>query len=198
MNPYLLTASSNKTIYLKCDKICYHGTYKTTCNSFYAGKRCPYCVGKKVHKKDSFGTFHIGETDIDFIHKYWSSANTVDLFAIAPQSHKKIFMKCVQKQCHPDYEVSASKFTAGKRCPYCSHQKIVSSETAAITHPLTIELWSDKNASTPFEYYSSSGKKVWWKCENGLHDDYLRDFNNSTKRGFMCPKCVILRKTSAL
>lgn len=51
-------------------------------------------------------------------------------------------------------------------------------------------VWSDKNKKSPFEYAPSSNHKVWWKCLDKKHEDYLRSCDVSIKCEFRCPKCV--------
>lgn len=55
------------------------------------------------------------------------------------------------------------------------------------------DFWSDKNEKNPSEYDKYGKEKVWWKCENGIHDDYLRMIKSSTVRDYKCPKCGHIR-----
>ena len=51
-------------------------------------------------------------------------------------------------------------------------------------------VWSDKNDKTPYDYAPFSNYKVWWKCENGIHDDYKLAINNQNGiNHFQCIKC---------
>ena len=81
----------------------------------------------------------------------------------------------------------------GNRCPYCSNRP-------GKLHPLDslgkiledkglLDLWSDKNTKSPYEYPPMSNKKVWWKCLDKKHDDYFRKINNSNIYDFRCPDC---------
>ena len=122
LDPFSIAPNSNKTkIWIKCQEKVYHDDYKLTCNSFTQGKRCPLCRknGGKVHSKDSFAQHHIDNTDKDFLEKYWSDKNTVDPFSIAPNSHKKVWIKCQNDDEHEDYEVTCTNFTKGRRCGNC-------------------------------------------------------------------------------
>lgn len=55
--------------------------------------------------------------------------------------------------------------------------------------PESCNVWSDKNNTTPHDYTSTSREKVWWKCENGKHDDFYRAVLNASTYDFRCPKC---------
>jgi len=50
-------------------------------------------------------------------------------------------------------------------------------------------LWSPKNVDAlPSDFHYGSGKKVWWKCQNG-HPDYEMPICKKSKRNFGCPYC---------
>lgn len=51
------------------------------------------------------------------------------------------------------------------------------------------ELWSDKNNSSCDEYSIWDRRKFLWKCENGIHEDFIRSIFSSTSKNFTCPKC---------
>ena len=55
--------------------------------------------------------------------------------------------------------------------------------------PMSLDVWSDKNNKTPFDYTKGSSDEVWWKCENGLHDDYYRMISRTVSYNFRCPEC---------
>ena len=51
-------------------------------------------------------------------------------------------------------------------------------------------LWSNKNIKTPFEYSPFSHETVYLKCENDIHEDYLRTLSDFSLHPFrLCPKC---------
>ena len=59
-------------------------------------------------------------------------------------------------------------------------------------------IWSGKNNMSPFELSPNSAKKVWWRCIDGKHEDYLRACSNSFICDFRCPKCVKDMKNSII
>ena len=56
--------------------------------------------------------------------------------------------------------------------------------------------WSDKNGFSPFEITYKSGKICWWKCLEGIHEDYQRTCHNSTAYDYRCPECSKERNES--
>jgi hypothetical protein len=55
--------------------------------------------------------------------------------------------------------------------------------------PSMIGRWSEKNEKSPYEYAPHSEYKVWLKCPEGKHDDYLQRIANAVTYGFTCRQC---------
>ena len=83
-------------------------------------------------------------------------------------------------------------------CIYCTGRKVHPLDSFGNIHKEAIDLWSDKNDKSPFEYSPSSNQKVWIKCENDLHEDYLRAVKDIHERGFRYPECYKINKESRL
>lgn len=198
VNPYHISKNYNGKIWIKCIKISYHDSYETICTNFVKGQRCPYCVGRKVHSKDSFAQYHIDHTDKDFIKKYWSNKNSIDPFSISPNSAKKVWIKCQEKEYHRDYLVKCDNFTRGNRCPYCHpfashkvHQKDSFAQWCIdnVDKDFMNKYWSDKNKINPYDISSRSTTKIWIKCqETDYHGDYETTCNVFTAN-HRCPYC---------
>lgn len=57
------------------------------------------------------------------------------------------------------------------------------------TFPEILERWSDKNTKSPYEYAPHSAEKVWFKCPDGKHEDYLQKIANAVIYDFTCRRC---------
>lgn len=120
----------------------------------------------------------------------WSSLNTISPYDIAKGSIKKIvWLRCLKNPDHPDYLQSPNVISRGVGCPYCASRKVCESNSLSHFYPQVKDLWSRKNTLPPSEYTPYSEKKVWWKCPEGKHDDFLRIISNSVIYDFRCPKC---------
>lgn len=130
INPWDITKQSHETVYIWRQDKDYHGSYGITVANFYNGNRRGYYNNKKVHPKDSFRQWAIDNIDEDFMTKYWSPKNIVDPFKIAPNSNKKVWILCQEKEYHNEleggYQITPKDFYQGNRCPYCStkHGKV--------------------------------------------------------------------------
>ena len=195
LNPYHIYKNSTKKVKIKCIKKDYHGNYSIDPHHFYAGKRCPYCCSfhGKVHPKDSFGQWLINNYGEDAIEKYWSSKNTIDPFTIAPQSNKKIWILCQNKDYHNDnggYKTTVRNFYYGNRCPYCSSQKVHPKDSFGKLYPDKAKYWSKNNKKSPFDVLPYSNKKYKFICEKcGGEFKRSLDYLNVNSTGVICREC---------
>lgn len=152
---------------------------------------CRYCNSFAQHLINLYGE--------DALEKYWDyEMNTVDPWQILKSCHQKVWIKCQDVDYHDSYEVFCDDFYMGNRCPYCSSKKVHPKDSLGALYPHVLNIWSDKNKKSPFEYAPNSNKKVWWKCFDGLHNDYLKSINQANKNNFHCRECSMLMKSSYL
>lgn len=104
-----------------------------------------------------------------------------------PKSGRKVWWRC--KDQH-EWEATIDKRSgAGRGCPYCTNKKVGYGNSLAELFPdLAKEWFTEGNVNiTPFEVASGSGKRVWWKCENGhIFEAKVAD---RTRRGSKCKHC---------
>lgn len=189
--PNEICYSSNKKYWFKCPRKLHNSELKYT-NAFMNGQegsiRCKAC--------NSFAQWGIDNLGDDFLEKYWdyNRNKNIDPWHINYRSSiNKFWIKCQEKDYHESYKTFCANFVAGVRCPYCCNKN-------GKIHPLDslgklledkglLNIWSDKNQKSPYEYAPVSGKEVWWKCPEGKHDDFLRIISNSNIYGFRCHYC---------
>lgn len=198
IDPYFISKSSHVFVWLKCLEKPYHGSYKIRCDSFTKNHRCPICASKIVHPLDSFGQFGIDNIDPDFCNKYWGTKNSKSPFEYALHSNKKVWIKCNNKDYHGEFLISCTKFVEGRGCPYCINRMVHPLDSLATKHPNCIGLWSELNDSSPYEHAPCGTRDVYWKCESGIHEDYMRPPVSSAACDFRCPKCSSERTSSFL
>ena len=185
-NPEDVAYQSNKKYYFKCNNDKTHHSEETViCKITTRNKKmiCSQC--------NSFAQYLINQKEINFLNLYWSDKNIMNPWKIAHRSLQKVWIKCQEKDYHEDYEISCANFCKGERCPYCSGRKVHKLDSLGTLYPKSLNIWSDKNVKSPYEYASKSNQKVWWKCPDGKHKDYLREITNSIICGFRCPRCII-------
>ena len=219
-----LTEGSGALVEVKCDcKDCKTPYLKPMMWKDYKryvhkdGKYYCYTCNIRLKAKDilktrlingySFAQWGIDNIGEDFLEKYWDYEKNDEL-GINPleigcgyRKHK-IWIKCQKKDYHGSYETTCNTFMQKIRCPYCRRN-------SGKVHPLDslgkiledkglLGIWSDKNKKSPYGYAPHSMQKVWWKCLNGKHKDYLRKISDSFRCDFRCSGCVAERDESFL
>lgn len=115
-------SNNNKMVWMKCQNKDYHGSYSVRLNNFIKGRRCPYCINRKIHPKDSLGWYITDNYGEKFLWKLWSYKNDKTPFEYAPMSGKKIWWKC-ENDKHEEYFRSIQKsYHRGFRCPKCGKE----------------------------------------------------------------------------
>jgi hypothetical protein len=183
--------------WFKCPKGFHQSELKSIKSYTLVNKDSLYC---KVC--NSFAQWGIDNIDKDFLDKYWdwnkNNELEIDPWKVNRAYNKKVFIICQEKNYHESYPVSCHGFFQGNRCPYCSGKSLNRLDSLGILCPEIIEIWSNKNQKTPYEYSLHSTKRIWWKCENKKHEDYYRSIHATNQCKFCCPACVKERNESFL
>lgn len=127
----------------------------------------------------------------DYFIQHWHPDNVLDPRNISPFSSRgdiKVKIQCDKKSYHVYEQVPAS-FANGIGCPYCINRKVHPLDSFGAIFPYMIERWSEKNEKSPYEYAPHSAEKVWFKCPDGVHEDYLQKISNAVIYNFTCRKC---------
>ncbi len=185
-----ISFKSNKKYFFKCPD----GKHKSTAYTLYdiaAGKnkevKCKGCY--------SFAQAITSKYGKRCLNKIWSKQNTVNPWEVSAFSSIKCYFVCDKNPSHI-FADSLNHYSNGIGCPYCSNHRIVKENSLGTKFSESINVWSEKNEKTPFDYSPSSGVSVWWKCENGIHEDFQRKICNSNIRHFKCPQCSRLESYS--
>ena len=179
-------STSAKRIWFKCPK----GIHKSELKNIHNITRGQE-GSIKCNQCNSFAQLSIDNLGEDFLEKYWDyNKNTSDPFIMSAHTNKKVWIKCQEKKYHDSYDISCSHFVSGKRCPYCTNKKVHVEDSLGYLYSQTLEIWSNKNQKTPFDYAPFSNKYIWWKCkDNNKHKEYYRTVCNSQRCKFRCPEC---------
>ena len=195
-SPKEVSYASNKKYYFKCDTHKDHESEAKKISSITINRKgfvkCNQCNSIAQYILDNFPNkdlYEVWNKEKNTNINPWNVSRGCD--------SKKYWFICQEKDYHESYDTTCVNFTSGQRCPYCTNrhgkvhpkdslgQYIVDNYGEDFLH----KVWSDKNEISPFEVSPRSEKKVWWKCLEGVHDDYLRKCDKSFIRDFRCPKC---------
>lgn len=199
--PFDYSKCSTSQVFFKCSNNNHDDYLQKICNFVNSNHNCPYCASKRVCSQDSFAQYHIDNTDSDFLDKYWAKSNIINPYEILPQSNKKITIQCQNKDYH-QYQITAAGFTNGDRCPYCRKtwtKAVHPNDSLGALFPQILNIWSDKNEKSPYEYRPYSKQYVWIKCHNGIHEDKYKKVSDITaKDAFECSECYAIQNGSKL
>jgi len=188
--PNEITSHSNKKYYFKCPRKLHESELKEINNLTSAKQegsvKCKQC--------NSFAQWGIDNICPDFLEKYWDYGKNdklgFDPWKISYGSSKVVYIKCQKVDYHGSYDIECCWFSnMGNRCAYCHGKKIHVLDSLGTLYPQVLDIWSDKNIRSPFQYAPFGEQKVWWKCPDGEHDDYYRQIANSNTYEFRCPSC---------
>lgn len=153
-------------------------------NSTNMASRESFCVG--CH---SIGKYISDEFGDEYLYELWSKDNSMSPYEVSIGSAKKIFLTCRSNNKHPDYCLSAYNIKNSFACPYCSGKQVCHDNSFGNKYPESIELWSDLNDDTPYDYTPMSNQAVYMKCPIGKHKDFKRKICAHVEYGFRCPEC---------
>lgn len=162
--------------------------------------RCPYCNKEYDIRLDHFKNggkctnccneyrnslaYYIEVKLNKHIDDYWdwdkNNKLNLDPYYITPQSNKKVWIKCTEKDYHESYLIMVSNFYKGRRCPQCScrHGKVHPKDSFGqylidtYGEDAIKKYWSSKNTLDPFKISKRNKKSIWILCQN---KDYHND-----------------------
>ncbi len=152
--------------------------------AYESGKQYVIC-----HECNSLGQHIINCYGSEYLNSIWSEKNKFSPFNVEKRSKKRIWVKCLDNDSHPDYDLQAFNFVNSHNCPYCVGKRVCESNSLAFKYPNVLEIWSNKNVLSPYDYTVNSHQDAWFKCENNKHNDYKRQIDRSVSYGFRCPIC---------
>lgn len=160
------------------------------------GTGCPKCSLKKRGQSKHLNSLKTnGCISDETLIKEWDTIKNKPYFEYTKSSNESVWWIC--SKCGYNYKSKISNRTQLNRgCPLCTNQIVVTGKNdLSTTHPeLALEWNYDKNGSlTPQTVSHGSGKKVWWKCQNG-HEYQATILHRSS--GTNCPICNSGRQTS--
>jgi len=184
LNPNEINYGTKRKYYFKCPKGIHKSELKNI-GHFTKGQegsiKCKQC--------NSFAQWGIDNLGEDFLEKYWDyKKNKLNPWEISHGSREKVWIKCQEKDYH-SYDILCHSFVTGNRCLYCAGKKVHKLDSLGTLYPKVLDIWSDKNEKSPYEYTPKSHQYVWWKCPDGKHEDYFRRIDSLNNHNFRCPEC---------
>lgn len=185
LTPRDVTFSSPKKVWWRCGHG--HTFYASVYGRHIKGTGCPYCINLKVCEDNCLSAKYPD------LAKEWHPTRNAGLTPrdVTANSTKEVWWYC--EHGHEWQEIVRKRSVRGYGCPYCSGRRVAPETCLAEVNPrLAAEWHPEKNGDlTPWDVMPSSGRKVWWQCENG-HEWRAAISNRSKGRG--CRQCADRRR----
>lgn len=190
ITPHDISFSSSKDYYFKCSKGIHESELKKITYLTNSMKiKCIKCNSFAQHVIDEFG--------IETFNKIWCTDNETDPWRIAFKSNRQITLLSFKSQ--KPYKTSPSDFWFIKNIyEYEGNGNIKDESILGNKYPQCIPVWSDANLLSPFDYSYGSHDLCIWKCDNQIHDEYIRNIRDTVRADFKCPICSQFKRTSEL
>ncbi len=179
-----VSCKANKKYYFKCARGLHDSESFYLCrltDSKHALASCSKCKSIAQIIIDKFGE--------DYLWKKWSDKNNVSPWDISGNAKVEILLQCEKKDYHI-YRQYPQNFINGCGCSYCNGKKTHPYDSLGALYPKAVELWSDKNDQSPYDFSPRSNKSAWFKCPNHKHKDFYRTITSEVECDFRCYECV--------
>ena len=182
-SPKEIGSHTNKKCWFKCPRGLHESELQTISCFYQTPTMQIYC-----NKCNSIAQYLIDTYGEQGFKNRWSDKNTIDPWTVNKTSKDKVWINCIKnpKHTHDQYVFNIYK---GIVCPYCKGRRVLQEESVGALYPEILNIWSDKNNKTPYEYSPKSNKKVWMICPDGIHEDYLRSIDDAIKGKCGCAQC---------
>lgn len=190
--PDNISKSTSEKVWLKCPRGLHESSYVYLGNitkAYAKNQNCCIC-----HRCNSIGQYIIDNYGQDYLDKIWSDKNTVSYLDIEKSSKLHLWLRCLNDDTHPDYDLSANNFHKSHSCPYCSGKRVCKTNSFGALYPDLTKYWSNKNDVTPYECLPNTNQKYYFKCENAIHRDYLRSLSDQITTKHLCPECYQMNR----
>ena len=124
--------------------------------------------------------------------KQWHATKNGNLSPadISAGSTQKVWWKCSKGNDH-EWQAAVGSRNQGRGCSICSGKTIVKSNCLATINPSLAQQWhpTKNKPLTTFHISPYSGKKVWWKCDQGIDHEWQSSVAHRSN-GKGCPICA--------
>ena len=201
LTPFEVVAGNHNKVYWKCLNNKRHPSYFASIEKRVANRNCPKCgeLNRRKNKAKAKNGNSLGDLYPHLVKEWHTKKNGVKTpFDVNAKSNKKVWWKCENGKDHIWQATIASRTTKKigydkyNGCSICRGFKVVKSNCLATTHSHLIKEWHPtKNGDlTPFDVFSGSHKKIWWKClKNPKHPDWKVNIRNRAFKNSRCNFC---------
>lgn len=187
LTPEDVACASHKKVWWQCNSHQKH-IWMASVGSRYSGIGCPYCSNQKVLQ----GYNDLATTNPSLASEWHSFLNgELTPADVTAGSNKKVWWICTKHKEHTWITTVGSR-SGGRRCPYCSNQKILPGyNDLHTTNPELSKEWHLilNGDLMPLDVMAGSNKKIWWQCVKHAEHQWMATIS-SRNVGSGCPYCI--------
>ncbi len=188
LKPSNITAGGNKKVWWKCSKAGHEWETKIR-SRVSRNLNCPLCSNQRVSETNNVLVMRPD------LAKQWRPTKNGKLLPkdVVYGSNWHIWWQCPKAGDHV-WEASVAERKSGNNCPYCSNQKLSTSNSLLALYPNLAKEWHPgKNGNLkPEKIVAGGNKKHWWFCSKGTDHEWESSiYNRIIGKG--CPVCQGLK-----
>lgn len=120
-------------------------------------------------------------------HEYDQEKTGIDPHAISVGSRQMVWWKCDKGHDHSWQDTPNNRKNSS--CPFCSNRKVSDTNRLDKVHPITLEIWADKNKNKPENYTFRNGKdQIIWNCSS-CNSEFTKTISKMVDSKGYCPCC---------
>jgi hypothetical protein len=149
-----------------------------------------YFINETLYnEKLSLGFVKNNLTKNRMFEQYDKEKTGINPKAISNNSRMKISWKCDKGKDHSWKETPANRNNPSSGCPFCSNKRISITNRLDKIHPISVDLWTDKNKNKPENYTYRNGKdKIIWNCSS-CNNEFTKTIARMDDSKGYCPNC---------
>ena len=188
--PQNVTYGTRDEYWWQCEK---GHRWQAPVKSRTSGRGCPYCTTRRLQPgvNDFASAFPT-------LAAQWhpTKNNALRPEQVAANSNRSVWWQCEQGHTWRAPVGRRVQFATG--CPYCTGRKVLPgfNDLASLEPQVAAQWDTERNGSLrPDQVTVGSGKRVWWRCEEG-HVWKAKVYSRTGKMRTGCPVCAGVAKTN--
>ncbi|WP_394829720.1 zinc-ribbon domain-containing protein [Pendulispora albinea] len=187
LKPQDVRPASTKRVWWRCAAGRDHEWEATVASRCKQGTRCPFCAGRRLSETNTLARC------APKIARQWHPTKNGRLTPASQiaTAWQLRWWQCPKGSDHMWRDHVYSRVEQNAGCPFCYGRRVSTTNSLAHTAPEIARLWHPtKNGRlTPHRVTWGSGRRVWWKCPEGIDHEWQCAIANRSA-GTECPFCM--------
>lgn len=171
LSPSDVTCGTEKVVFWKCLVDPSHEWDMNVYKRVVRKQNCPFCANVRINNSNCLKTLY------PEIAEEWHETKNGSITPnnVSASYTNKVWWLCKTGNLEHEWDCTVIQRTKkqGTGCPFCSGQRVCSSNCLLTTHPNTAKRWHPtKNKLTPKDVTHGQRVNVWWLCAKCNEEEY--------------------------